>query len=87
VQLVRKAGREELGEDLPAPLDHQPPDAAGAQVLADPAHFDRPTAVDDRCDRPEPAPSLRHGVGGTVDQLLGVTGDEEGGARVQLSSV
>src|ERR1700694_5921953 len=38
VQLVRKAGREELGEDLPAPLDHQPPDAAGAQVLADPTH-------------------------------------------------
>jgi hypothetical protein len=32
------------------------------------------------------APSLRHGVGGTVDQLLGVTGDEEGGARVQLSA-
>src|SRR6476619_8643179 len=41
LQLVRKAGREELSEDLPAALDHQPPDAAGAQVLDDPAHFDR----------------------------------------------
>src|SRR5262249_38766541 len=86
VQLVGKTGSEELRQDLATPLDHQPPHTTSAQVLADPAHFDRPTAVDDRGDRPEPATSLRHGVGATVDQLLGVTCDEKGCARVQFSA-
>ena len=47
LQLVGQVGGEELGVHGAAALDHQPAYAARAQVLAHPAHVDRPAAVDD----------------------------------------
>ena len=44
LELIGEAGREELRQDPPAPLDHQPPYAPLVQILADPAHLELSTA-------------------------------------------
>ena len=84
VQLVGEVGGQELGVHRPAALDHQPLDAPGVEVLAEPPHVHRLAAVDHGRHRPEPRPGLGHRRARAVDQLLGVAGGEEVRARVQL---
>src|SRR6185437_13174136 len=54
LQLVDEVGGQELGVDRAAALDHQPLDAAGGQVGAQPPHLDAVAAVDDGRDLAQP---------------------------------
>ena len=75
VQLVGEVGGQELGVHRAAALDHEPPHAAGVQVLADPAHV-RPAAPPSTTVATAPS-RLRaspHASGCAVDELLAVAG-------------
>ena len=84
VQLVGDVLGQELGVDGAAALDHQAAYAALVQVLAQPAHRDPVTAVDDGGDRAEPGAGRGDLRGRAVDELLRVAGREEPGRRVEV---
>ena len=85
VQLVGQPGGQELGVDLPAPLDHQPSYASPPEVLRQargrrPGHLRRPRS------RPTPQAGTRRrdtALRCAVDDLLAVAGREEARRRVQ----
>ena len=67
-----------------AALDHQPLHAARREVIAQPAHLHGVAAVDDGRDRSEPRAGVADARARAVDELLGLAGGEEVGARVEL---
>src|SRR4029453_15999915 len=83
LQLVGEVVGQELGVHLAAALDHQPPPAAGAEVLADPAHLHRLATVDYGRHLSKSRAGVDHPLARAVDELLRVAGGEEVGAGVQ----
>jgi uncharacterized membrane protein YbhN (UPF0104 family) len=85
VQLVGDAGGEELRVHRFAALDHQPGHAAGVQVAEHPAQVNGLARVDHGRHLIEPLAGLVQRGAGTVDDLLGGSGGEEPGGRVELA--
>ena len=85
LQLVDEVVGQELRVHLAAALDHQPLHAAIARGPSlSRAHLHGVAAVDDGRDRAEPLAGVAHARARAVDELLGVAGGEEVGARVEL---
>ena len=70
LQLVGEVVGQKLGVHLAAALDHQPLHAAGAEVLADPAHLDRLATVDHGRHRPSRERASSHPRARAIDELL-----------------
>ena len=69
---------------LPPPSTIRRSHAAIREVRAEPAHLNGVAGVDHGGDRAEPLAGVADPRGRAVDQLLGVAGGEEVGARVEL---
>jgi hypothetical protein len=86
VQLVGETGGEELGEQRPAALDHEPAYPAFVEVLAQAHHPHRPPGVDHRGRAAEAATYVCDARGGAIDELVAVAGGEEVGARIEVAA-